>query len=71
MIKKWWMLIFIGCFLIVPVMAHAQLDKLLEGLRGRGDEGVSVGQLKVTQLEMVPDPARDGQRVALRTVPSK
>lgn len=64
--KKWWMIIFIGCFLIVPVMAHAQLDKLLEGLRGRGDEGVSVEQLRVTQLEMLPDPAREGQRIGFR-----
>ena len=66
MMKKWWMIIFIGCFMIVPVIAHAQLDKLLEGLLGRGDEGVSLEQLKVTQLEMVPDPAREGQRVAFR-----
>jgi hypothetical protein len=66
MMKKWWMIIFIGCFLIVPVMAHAQLDKVLEGLRGRSDEGVSVEQLRVTQLEMIPDPAREGQRIGLR-----
>jgi hypothetical protein len=64
--KKWWMMIFIGCFMVVPMIAHAQLDKLLEGLLGRGDEGVSLEQLKVTQLEMVPDPAREGQRVAFR-----
>jgi hypothetical protein len=64
--KKWWMIIFIGCFLIVPVFAHAQLDKLLEGLLGRGEEGVSLEQLRVTQLEMIPDPAREGQRVAFR-----
>ena len=64
--KKWWMMIFIGWFMIVPMIAHAQLDKLLEGLLGRGDEGVSLEQLKVTQLEMVPDPAREGQRVAFR-----
>jgi hypothetical protein len=64
--RKWWMIIFIGCFMIVPVMAHAQLNKLLEGLLGRGDEGVGIEQLKVTQLEMVPDPAREGQRVTFR-----
>jgi hypothetical protein len=64
--KKWWMIVFVGCFLIVPVLAHAQLDKLLQGLLGKGDEGVSVEQLRVTQLEMIPDPAREGQRVAFR-----
>lgn len=64
--KKWCMILFIGCFLVMPVMAHAQLDKLLEGLLGRGSEEVSLDQLSVTQMEMIPDPARDGQRVAFR-----
>ena len=64
--RKWWMIVFIGCFMIVPVVAHAQLNKLLEGLLGKGDEGVSIEQIKVTQLEMVPDPAREGQRVTFR-----
>jgi hypothetical protein len=66
MMKKWLMILFIGCFLAMPVLAHAQLDKLLDGLFGKGDEGVSIEQLKVTQLEMIPDPAREGQRVAFR-----
>ena len=66
MMKKWCMVVFIGCFLVMPVMAHAQLDKLLEGLLGRGSEEVSLEQISVTQMEMIPDPARDGQRVAFR-----
>ena len=65
MVKKWLMIVFIGCFLVMPVLAHAQLDKLLEGLLGR-DEGVSLNQLSVTQMEMIPDPAREGQRVSFR-----
>ena len=64
--KKLWMIIFIGCFLVIPVLTHAQLDRVLEGLFGKGDEGVSLDQLRVTQLEMIPDPAREGQRVAFR-----
>jgi hypothetical protein len=64
--KKWWMIIFVGCFLVTPAPAHAQLDKLLEGLLGRGEESIRLEQLKVTQLEMVPDPVREGQRVAFR-----
>jgi hypothetical protein len=70
MMKKWWMVICMGCFLAVPVLAHAQLDKLLQGLLGRGEEGVSIDQLKVTQMEMIPDPAREGQRVAFRATVS-
>ncbi len=64
--KKWCMIVFIGCFFTVPLLAHAQLDKFLEGLRGRDDEGVSIEQLQVTELEMMPDPAREGQRVSFR-----
>lgn len=64
--KKWCMIIFIGCFFMMPVLAHAQLDKVLGGLFGRGEEAVTIEQLKVTQMEMIPDPARDGQRIAFR-----
>ncbi len=68
--KKWWVGLFIGCFLVIPVLAHAQLDKLLEGFLGKGEEGVSLDQLKVTQMEMFPDPAREGQRVTFRATVS-
>lgn len=64
--KRLSMFLFVGCFLIMPIVAHAQLDKLLEGLLGRGEEGVSLDQLKVTQMEMFPDPVREGQRVTFR-----
>ncbi len=67
--KKCWMVLLVGCFLVFPAASHAQLDKLLEGLFGRG-EGVSLQELSVTSLEMVPDPFREGQRVSFRAVVS-
>lgn len=64
--KKGWMIILIGCFLIVPALVEAQLDKFLEGVFGRGEENIRLEQLKVLQIEISPDPVRDGQRVAFR-----
>ena len=64
--RKVWMLLFIGCFLAVPLMAHAQLDKILEGILGGGGERVSLDQVRVANLEMIPDPAGENQRVAFR-----
>ena len=66
MMKKWWMITVIGCFLIVPMLAHAQLDKLLEGFLGRGEDNIRLEQLKVLQIEVSPDPVREGQRVVFR-----
>lgn len=66
---KYWIIVLVGFFLFVPAVSHAQLDKLLEGLFGRG-EGVSLQELTVTRLEMLPDPFRDGQRVSFRATVS-
>lgn len=63
--KKWFMVFCIGCFLMMPVLAHAQLDKLLEGFFGRG-EGVSIEELQVVKMEMVPDNPRENQRITFR-----
>ena len=66
--KKWWMIILIGGFLIVPALVEAQLDKILEGVLGRGEESIRLEQLKVLQMEISPDPVRDGQRVVFRAI---
>src|SRR5512145_1424584 len=64
--KKLWTIVLVACLLIVPALAHAQLDKLLEGLLGRGEENIRLDQISVTQMEMIPDPAREGQRISFR-----
>ncbi len=66
--KKLWMIIFIACLLIVPVLAHAQFDKLLENVFGKDDRGISLDSLTVTQMEMIPDSPRDDQSVAFRAI---
>ena len=57
----------IGCLFLVPAVAQAQLDKLLEGLLGGKEEIIRSEDLKVLQLEFSPDPVREGQRLIFRT----
>lgn len=66
--KKGWILIYIGCFLIVPALAlaEAQLGDVLDSIFGGGREGIRLEELKVLQLEFSPDPVRNDQRVAFR-----
>jgi len=46
---------FGGMSVDVPALAHAQLDRLLEGVLGEGGQGIRSQDLKVLQLEFVPD----------------
>jgi hypothetical protein len=63
--KKWGMIVLAGCLLGVPSLVQAQPEKLLERLFGR-EERIRPENLKVLQLEISPDPVREGQRVGFR-----
>jgi len=60
--KKLWMFLLSGCLFMFPVLAHAQLNKVVEGLLGREDS-IRSEDLRVLQLEVTPDPVREGQRL--------
>lgn len=64
--KKWCIFVLIGGFLIGPALAEAQLDKFLEVVLGKGEESIRLEQLKVLQMEIFPDPVREGRRVVFR-----
>ena len=66
--RKWWMFGLMVLVLTVPILADAQLDRALEGLFGRREEGVTIEDLIVTQIEMFPDPVGDGQKVSFRAM---
>lgn len=68
MMKKTWMIIFVVCFLIVPVLAYAQFGDFLDDLFGNNDRGISLDTLTVTQMEMIPDSLRDDQPAAFRAI---
>lgn len=67
MMKRVWILVYIGCFLIVPgLVAGAQLNDVPQSIFGGGREGIHLEELKVLQLEVSPDPVRNGERVTFQ-----
>jgi hypothetical protein len=64
--KKWEMIVLIGCLFVVPSLAHAQPEKVLERLFGREESRIRPEDLRILQLETSPDPVREGQRVVFR-----
>jgi len=68
--KKWGMMVLIGCLFLVPSLAQAQsqsqADKLLERFLGKEESRIRPQDLRVLQLEISPDPVRQGQRVFFR-----
>lgn len=66
MIKKWGMIILIGCLFVVPSLVQAQAEKLLDRFFGREELRIHPEVLRIVQLEMSPDPVRQGQRVTFR-----
>jgi hypothetical protein len=61
---------FVALCFFVPVVASAQVDKILDQLRGRDREsapqGVRFRDLRVTRVEMSPDPVRGGDPVTFQ-----
>ena len=66
--KKPLMIICIACLLTVPVLAHAELNRPLQDIFGKGDRGVSLDELTVAQMEMTPGSPRNDQPVAFRAI---
>lgn len=66
--KKWGMIMLIGCLFVVPSLAQAQsqADKLLDRVFGREESRIRPEDLSVLQLEISPDPIRQGQRVVFQ-----
>lgn len=64
--KKWWILLLVGCSVLLPALAHAQIDKLLNQFLGGAEPTLRSEDLKVLQLDFSPDPVREGQRMVFR-----
>ena len=64
--KKWGVIVLIGCLFAFPSLAQAQADKVLERLFERGGSRIRPEDLRVLQLEISPDPVREGQRVVFQ-----
>jgi hypothetical protein len=66
--KKNVMITLICCLVLLPALAHAQIGDVIEGLLGGRDQRIRSEDLRVLQLNFLPDPVREGQRVAFRAV---
>lgn len=66
--KKPWLIIYIISLLIVPVLAQAQTDKILDLLLGKGDREIRLDSLSVSQMEMIPDSPRNDQPATFRAI---
>ena len=68
--KKLLWVIVVGCLLVVPALAQAQADKILDrflqGGERRGEGRIGPRNLSIVQIEFSPDPVREGQRVVFR-----
>jgi len=65
--KKNLVAMFLGFLFLLPSLAQSQPDKLFERLLG---PTIQPGDLRILQLEMSPDPIRQGQRVSFQAVVS-
>jgi hypothetical protein len=51
---------------MLPALANAQLNKVIEELLGGKEHSIRSEDLKVLQMEFAPDPVREGQRLVFR-----
>ena len=64
--KKYMVMVVIGCLFLIPVLAQAQWDKKIERFLQRGESRIRPEDLKIVELGFSPDPVREGQRVSFQ-----
>jgi hypothetical protein len=66
--KKYMVMVVIGCLFLIPALAQAQWDKKIDRFLQRGESRIQPDDLRVLQLEFSRDPVREGQRVSFRVI---
>ncbi len=56
----------VGCLFGMTALAQAQVDKAIDRFFQRGESRIRPRDLRVLQLEISPDPVREGQRISFR-----
>jgi hypothetical protein len=64
--KKWISIALSGCLLLIPVLAQAQVDRMIDRFFRREELRIRVEDLRVLQLEFFPETVREGQRVSFQ-----
>jgi hypothetical protein len=63
--KKCMFVVVMGCLFLMTSLAQAQVDKMLDRFL-RGEPSIRPSDLRVLQMEVFPDPVREGQRISFR-----
>jgi hypothetical protein len=67
--KLVWVMV-VGCLFVVPELAQAQVDKMIDRFlqkgEQRGEGRIRPEDLRIVQMEFSPDPVRQGQQVSFR-----
>ena len=63
--KLAWVMI-VGCLFMVPELAQAQVDKMIDRFLQKGEARIGPENLRIVQMEFSPDPVRPGERVGFR-----
>jgi len=66
--KKYMFISVIGCLFVMTGLAQAQVDKMIDRFFQKGESRIRSGDLRVLQLEIFPDPLREGQRISFRAI---
>ncbi len=56
------------CLFLITGSAQAQVDRMFDQFFQRGDPRIRPSDLRVLELEALPDPIREGQRVRFRVI---
>jgi hypothetical protein len=64
--KKCMPIVVIGCLFLMTASGQAQMDKMMDRFFQRGEPDIRPSDLRVLDLEVTPDPIREGQRVRFR-----
>ena len=64
--KKRMLIAAIGCLFLMTGCVQAQMDRGVDRYQHRGEPRMQPGDLRVLDLEISPDPIREGQRVRFR-----
>ena len=63
--KKFMFIAVMGCLILMTALVQAQVDKMFDRFL-RGEPRIKPSDLRVLQMEVFPDPVREGQRISFR-----
>jgi len=63
--KLVWVMV-VGCLFVVPELAQAQVDKMIDRFLQKGESRIRLEDMRIVEMEFSPDFVRQGQQVSFR-----